>query len=97
MRAHDGMHTTITIPTVLREHTAGVTSLAVCAATVAQALDQLTAAHPALRRHLFTEEGRLRPNVNVFVNDEDVRALAGVETTIGPEDTVTILPSIAGG
>jgi molybdopterin converting factor small subunit len=65
--------------------------------TVAHALDSLSNAHPQLRRHLYTEHGELRSYVNVFVNEDDVRTLGGLETTIHDDDTVMIVPSIAGG
>ena len=68
------------------------------AATVAGALDELTQAHPDLRRHLFTSEVKVRAFVNLYLNDEDVRYLPAKEATaISSNDTLSIIPSIAGG
>lgn len=65
--------------------------------TVALALSSLSAAYPQLRRHLYTEQGELRSFVNVFVNEDDVRTLRGLQTPVGEADTLMIVPSIAGG
>ena len=89
---------TIFIPTPLRSFAGGSKSVEVKAATVAAALDGLTEAHPALRNHLFTAEGKLRAFVNLYLNDEDVRYLPAKEATaVASEDTLSIIPSIAGG
>jgi molybdopterin synthase sulfur carrier subunit len=74
--------------------------VAVRAATVAAALERLVSDHPGLRRHLLTDGGpgiELRDHVNVFVNDDDIRTLDGTATSVAAEDTITIVPSIAGG
>jgi len=89
---------TIYIPTPLRPFAAGKDAIEVEAPTVAAALEQLTQAHPDLRKHLFTGEGKLRAFVNLYLNDEDVRYLpAKEETAITAQDTLSIIPSIAGG
>ena len=89
---------TIFIPTPLRPYAGGQSSVEVDAPTVAEALSALTRAHPDLRNHLFTPEGRLRAFVNVYLNDEDVRYLPAKDaTTVSASDTLTIIPSIAGG
>jgi adenylyltransferase/sulfurtransferase len=89
---------TIFIPTPLRPFAAGKDAVEVEAATIADALDSLTQAHPDLRKHLFTGEGKLRAFVNLYLNDEDVRYLPAKEATaITPADTLSIIPSIAGG
>ena len=89
---------TIFIPTPLRAYTAGRNAVEVDAPTVAEALAQLTTAHPDLRNHLFTAEGKLRAFVNVYLNDEDIRYLPGKENTaVKASDTLSIIPSIAGG
>lgn len=85
------------IPAALRDFTSGKTSVDVDAATVSDALDRIVAAHPALKRHLYTEAGELRDYVNVFVNENEIRTLDGVETKIGAGDVLFIVPSIAGG
>jgi sulfur-carrier protein len=89
---------TIFIPTPLRPFAGGQSSVEVDAPTVAEALSSLTRAHPDLRNHLFTPEGRLRAFVNVYLNDEDVRYLPDKDATaVAASDTLTIIPSIAGG
>jgi adenylyltransferase/sulfurtransferase len=88
---------TIFIPTPLRAYAGGQDAVEVTAATIGEALDGLTQAHPDLRKHLFTGEGKLRAFVNLYLNDEDVRYLPAKEaTTITPADTLSIIPSIAG-
>jgi adenylyltransferase/sulfurtransferase len=64
---------------------------------VAEALAGLVALHPDLKRHLYTEEGKLRAFVNVYVNDEDMRYLQKEATALNDGDTISIVPSIAGG
>jgi sulfur-carrier protein len=89
---------TIYIPTPLRPFAAGRDLLEVKAGTVQGALDELTQTFPDLRKHLFNGEGKLRAFVNVYLNDEDVRYLPEKEaTTVSSKDTLSIVPSIAGG
>jgi adenylyltransferase/sulfurtransferase len=89
---------TIFIPTPLRAYTADKDAVDVNAATIADALDELTGTYPDLRKHLFTSEGKLRAFVNVYLNDEDVRYLPAKDATkVSPTDTLSIIPSIAGG
>jgi molybdopterin converting factor small subunit len=89
---------TIFIPTPLRPYAAGKDAVEVSAATIAGALDELTLAYPDLRKHLFTGEGKVRAFVNVYLNDEDVRYLPEKDATkVSPTDTLSIIPSIAGG
>ena len=89
---------TIFIPTPLRPHAGGQDAVEVSAATIAQALEGLTRAHPDLRKHLFTAEGKLRAFVNVYLNDEDIRYLPEKDATaVSAGDTLSIVPSIAGG
>jgi molybdopterin converting factor small subunit len=87
----------IRIPAALRDYTSGAAEMAVAGDSVAVALDRLLASHPQLRRHLYTEQGELRSYVNVFVNEDDVRTLGGLQTRISEDDTLMIVPSIAGG
>lgn len=91
------MAISIFIPTPLRPYAAGQDAVRVEAATVGEALDRLTAEHPGLRKHLFTEEGKLRSFVNVYRNDEDIRYLQASDTALSATDTLMIVPSIAGG
>lgn len=89
---------TIFIPTPLRQFAAGKDTVAVSASTVAGALEELTQSYPDLRKHLFTGDGKVRAFVNVYLNDEDVRYLPQKDaTTVSPTDTLSIIPSIAGG
>jgi adenylyltransferase/sulfurtransferase len=89
---------TIFIPTPLRGYTGGKDAVEVEAATVSEALDQLTASFADLRKHLFTPEGKVRAFVNLYLNDEDVRYLPAKEASaVKPTDTLSIIPSIAGG
>ena len=88
----------ISIPTPLRPFAGGQGTLEVAATTVALALEALTDAHTDLRKHLFTPDGKVRAFVNVYLNDEDVRYLPEKESTpVKENDTLTIIPSIAGG
>jgi molybdopterin converting factor small subunit len=67
------------------------------ASTVGDALSRLVTQHPDLRRHLYTEDGKLRAFVNVYLNDEDVRYLQKEATAVKDSDSISIVPSIAGG
>jgi adenylyltransferase/sulfurtransferase len=89
---------TIFIPTPLRPYATGLAEVEVNASTIAEALEALTQLHPDLRKHLFTPEGKLRAFVNLYLNDEDVRYLPAKEATaVAAADTLSIIPSIAGG
>jgi sulfur-carrier protein len=95
----EGLNTmTIFIPTPLRGYAGGQDEVKVAGATVSEALDLLTQSHPDLRKHLFTNEGKIRSFVNLYLNDEDVRYLPAKEQSkISAGDTLSIIPSIAGG
>jgi adenylyltransferase/sulfurtransferase len=81
----------------LRHCADGKTELAVQARTVGEALEEAVTKHPALRRHLYAEDGLIRGYVNIFLNDEDIRQLSGEATVVGAGDQVLVVPSIAGG
>ena len=87
----------IFIPTPLRPYADGKDTVDVSARNVGEALAGLVAAHPDLRHHLYTDDGKLRAFVNVYVNDEDVRYLEREATATKEGDTLSIVPSIAGG
>lgn len=87
---------TVRIPTPLRQYTDNQSSVAVEGKTAGDALNQLSEQYPQLRQQLF-EDGRLRSFVNVFLNEEDIRYLDGEETALAEDDTLMIIPSIAGG
>ncbi len=87
----------ILIPTPLRQYASRQDAIEVPAATVGAALDRLTSDHPELRRHLYSEDGKLRAFVNLYLNDEDIRWLEKEGTPVKDGDTLSIVPSIAGG
>jgi adenylyltransferase/sulfurtransferase len=87
----------IHIPTPLRPHVGNLAAVEVPGATVGEAMNALVAQHPALRKQLYTEEGKLRAFVNLYVNDEDIRYLQKEATALKEGDDISIVPSIAGG
>jgi molybdopterin synthase sulfur carrier subunit len=87
----------VRIPPVLRPTAGGAKQLEVDGATVAEILETLAVAHPALRSQLFTPDGQLNRFVNVYVDGQDVRYLDGPATPVGPDDELVILPARAGG
>ena len=87
----------VIIPTPLRPYAGKRESVEFEARTVGEALNSLTAQYEELRKHLFADDGRLRSFVNVYVNDEDIRYLQKENTPIKTGDTISIVPSIAGG
>jgi len=91
------MAVTILIPTALRSFTGGNDAISVDGATVGDALGTLIEKHPALKKHLYNDEGQLRHFVNIYVNDEDIRYTEKAATAIKDGDTISIVPSIAGG
>jgi molybdopterin converting factor small subunit len=89
--------TTLRIPTPLRPYAEGQSEISVQGTNVGEALDDLVTQFPALKKHLFTETNELRPFVNLFLGDEDIRHLQGVKTPLKEGDKLMIIPSIAGG
>ena len=87
----------VLIPTPLRQYTDKKDTVELTGATVGEVMTALTSQHPALRKQLYTDDGRLRSFVNVYVNDEDIRYLSKDATPVAQGDTLTIVPSIAGG
>ncbi|MBN2149489.1 MAG: MoaD/ThiS family protein [Anaerolineales bacterium] len=87
----------IKIPTPLRTYTKGNSEVTLKGDTVAKTMQDLIAQHPALRPHLYNPEGNLRPYVNIFLDDENVRDLQGLETPLQESDRLRLIPSIAGG
>ncbi len=85
------------IPTPLRSYTGQQSSVEVEGNNVEEILSNLTKKFSKIRQHLYTEEGALRSYVNVYVNDQDIRYLAKEQTSVGEQDTISIVPSIAGG
>lgn len=87
----------VSIPTPLRRYTDGQGVIEVSGNSVAVALDSLLEKYPVLKKQLYNDEGRLRSFVNVYLNDEDIRYLEKTNTAVKPGDTISIVPSIAGG
>src|ERR671922_1164734 len=91
------MATRILIPTPLRPYTDKKDAVDVAGATVGELLADLTRKHSGLKAHLYNDQGKLRSFVNVYVNDEDIRYLQKEQTPVAAGDTVSIIPSVAGG
>lgn len=87
---------TVRIPPVLRDAVGGERQVVASGSTVDEVLSDLFERHPALRERV-TQEGELSPFVNVYVNDRDVRYRDGLETAVGEDDVVILLPAMAGG
>ena len=88
---------TIRIPPVLRPSVGGEREVSADGTTVGEVLRGLASAHPATQTQLFGADGDLNRYVNVYLNDEDVRVLDGLETAVAESDSVVILPAMAGG
>ncbi len=86
----------VRIPTILRSYTGGAKAVEGSGTTLDELLNNLDAAHGGIRERLVDGE-KLRRFVNVYLNDEDVRFLGGLETPVKDGDTVTVLPAVAGG
>ena len=87
----------VRIPTVLRSATGGATVVSVEGTTIGEVLDSLTASYPSIRAQLLNDDGTLHRFLNVYVNDDDVRYLGGVDTPVAADDEITLLPAVAGG
>ncbi len=92
----DDMAIKVSIPTPMREQAGGNSEVAVSGATVKAALADLIRQHPALGPKLF-DNGKIRPYVNVFVNDEDIRYLDEMDTAVADGQLVALIPAVAGG
>jgi len=91
------MAATIRIPTTMRPISGGASTVKVEGSTLAEVLAGLDAAHPGFNERLFDEDGKLRKFVNLFVADDDVRYLDGLDTPVPDGETVSIMPAVAGG
>jgi MoaD family protein len=87
----------VRIPTVFRKFTDGETSVKLEPGTIADLVEQLERHYPGMKGQLLTEDGELHRFVNVYVNDEDARYLEKLETNVSEGDTVSLMPSVAGG
>jgi sulfur-carrier protein len=88
---------TVKIPPVLRASVGGAKEVEATGGSVGDVLRALAQQHPATESQLFSEEGDLNRYVNVYLNDEDVRVLDGLDTSVSESDTIVILPAMAGG
>ena len=86
----------VRIPTILRTYTGGEKAVAGAGATLAEVIDSVESGNPGIKERLI-DAGDLRRFINVYVNDEDVRFLGGLETTVSDGDVVVVLPAVAGG
>ena len=92
------MSVTVRVPTILRTLTSGESEVAVDgAATLAELIDKLEAAHPGIRARVLDDDGKLRRFVNVYVGEDDVRFSEGLQTATPDGATVSIIPAVAGG
>ena len=87
----------VKIPTPLRRHTDGSSAVEVSGTRVREALDDLTQRYPGVSERLFDGQGQLKSHLNVFLNNEDIRFLNGLDTPVRDGDTVVLLPALAGG
>jgi molybdopterin converting factor small subunit len=87
----------VRIPTILRSYTDGQKAVEGSGTTLNELFSDLDTRHEGIRGRIVEEDGRLRRFVNVYLNDEDVRFLDGIDTKVGDGDSVTILPAVAGG
>ena len=88
---------TVFIPSVLRANVGGVKSLELDGDSIRAVVEALVLKHPSLRSQLLSEDGELNRFVNVYVNGQDVRYMAGLDTPVAPTDEVRLLPAMAGG
>jgi molybdopterin synthase sulfur carrier subunit len=92
------MATKIKIPTPLRRHTNGLSTVEISASeNVRATLDTLSAQYPTIGERLFDSHGQVKAHINIFLNNEDIRFLNGLETNVKDGDTVVLLPALAGG
>ncbi len=91
------MSVSVRVPTTLRPLTSGASEVAVDGATVSEVIASLESSYPGFRDRLLDENGKLRRFVNVFVSDDDVRFLQGLDTPIPAGETLSIVPAVAGG
>lgn len=87
----------VRLPTVLRGHAGGRTTLSVPGSTVGEVLQAMVSANPGMAGQVLSDGGSLHRFVNVYLNDDDVRYLDGLDTKVADGDTVSILPAVAGG
>ena len=89
--------TRVKLPTILRSHAGGERDVDASGTTLRELLADLEGRYPGVTAMVLTDDGALHRFVNVYVNDEDVRFLGGLETSLSDGDSVTVLPAVAGG
>jgi sulfur-carrier protein len=87
----------VNLPTILRQHAGGQKTVKANGSTLAEVFEDLVRQFPGLKGQVVTDEGALHKFVNVYVNDDDVRYLDKLDTKVKDDDSVTILPAVAGG
>ena len=85
------------IPTPLRTYSAGQSEITLSGLTVSEAMDDLLEQYPDMKQHIFSEAGQLRPFINLFLGDDNIRDLQGLDTPIDENQRLLLIPSIAGG
>jgi sulfur-carrier protein len=91
------MTVTVKLPTILRKHAGGEARVGADGGTLAEVLHDLESRYPGITKNVVSDDGGLHRFINVYVNDEDVRYLGSLETTVAEGDVVSILPAVAGG
>lgn len=91
------MSVQVNLPTVLRPHAGGERTVAVDGSTVGEVLQALVAEYPGMSGQVIDDTGTLHKFVNIYLNDDDVRYLSGIDTAVGATDELSILPAVAGG
>ncbi|WP_152365965.1 ubiquitin-like small modifier protein 1 [Microlunatus speluncae] len=91
------MSASVRIPTILRTYTGGAKEVTAEGSTLAELLDSLESAHPGIKERVVDDAGELRRFVNVYVGDEDVRFVGGLEAKVEDDAKVSIIPAVAGG
>jgi molybdopterin converting factor small subunit len=87
----------VRVPTVLRAATGGAATVEAAGATVGEVFDDLVRRYPELRNQVLDDEGGLHRHLNVFLNDDDIRYLGRLDAKVGADDTITLMPAVAGG
>ncbi len=88
---------TVFVPTALRRFTAGQSKVETTGSTVGELIDQLESSYPGIGEKLLNEDGNVKRFINVFRNDDEIRTLDGLATTVGDSDKISIVPAMAGG
>ena len=91
------MNCQVKIPTVLRRHTEGASIIPVQGERVRDVLNHLQARYPSMGERLFDRQGQVKPHLNVFLNNEDIRFIGGLDAPLHDGDTLVLLPALAGG